>query len=121
MKYIYKNDPWEKIDKGLTEALKAIPDKPPYTEREENQRTLIKILDVMLELLGNKDVGKISSEEILSKMGGYDVSSKRDIAIKLSSIGYANRVLFNNGKYGRYYCITKIMLSNSREKLLEQQ
>ncbi len=121
MRYIHRDDPWEKIDHGLTEVLKTIPDKPPYTEEEERKRTLIRILDVMLELLGEKNTGKVSSGQILSKMGGYDVSSKRDIAMKLTSIGITNRVLFNDGTYGRYYCVTRIMLNNSRKKLLQQR
>ena len=119
MSYIYGDDPW-KIDKGLTKVLQEIPDKAPYTEHEEKIRTLLKVLDVMAELLGKNDTGKVSAEQILPKLGGYDISSKRDLAMKLATIGLTNRVLRHNNKYGRYYCITKIMLADIRNKLLEQ-
>jgi len=119
MKHLQKNDPWGRINPELTKELLAIPDKPIYTEEEERHDVLLKILEVMDNKLRPNEIGKFSAEQLLNSLKGYGISSKRDLAIRLSTVGITNRVLLNNGKYGRYYCVSKEMIASARNKLSE--
>lgn len=66
------------------------------------------MLRKLLELTTNEGTVYKTPDDLMSKIGlAFNLTSKRDLAIKMGRLGFRTRVLSLNGSYSRYYVLTK--------------
>jgi len=66
------------------------------------------LLNKLLELIKGEDTVYKTPDDLMRYLGvAFNLSSKRDLAIKMGRLGFRTRVLSLNGTYSRYYALTR--------------
>ena len=66
------------------------------------------MLEELLKLVGDNESIFKTPTELIGQLGlTFNLTSKKDMAMRLGRLGFRTRVLFLNSHYARYYTITK--------------
>ena len=96
----YAAEDKERIDSGIEEV--------------SEEPTLL--LGKLVTMVEKESPVRVTPEELLYEFRDFDISSKRDLALKLGRFGLHTRVLFLNGRHARYYTLVKSELTQVQEQ-----
>ena len=96
----YASEDKDRIDTGIEEV--------------SEEPTLI--LSRLAEMVEEESPLRISPEQLLYELREFDVSSKRDLALKLGRFGLHTRVLSIDGHGARYYVLVKHEIAQVQEQ-----